>query len=303
MKNANLLIGGGLALGLGFGPQASAHLQYLDLDAAPSLVTTTSTGSAIADPCASYSTGCQSTNDLTDFGWINGTLPTLGDSHMLSVNAKFWKFHLSQTSTVTINVTQGEAKLDPAFSLYYGGTNASGLLPTGSHDQTTYDPLNTTNTVDAPPAGTPCNPHNGYRDTATHCATGGSGTNYWGQYDAFADWSMADSSGTWAQATYVTSVSNYGNTNFNGLTAGLSGVSLHYTGNQNTAVGTGESVTIANLPAGYYMIAVAGEVCTATPSTILGSTYTKLTQYNNNTGITCNTSKRYYGTVTYTHTP
>ncbi|SMF95821.1 hypothetical protein SAMN02949497_3196 [Methylomagnum ishizawai] len=285
----------GAVLALCLAQPALAHVQYLDLDAAPSLVTTTFSGAAITDPCASYSSGCQSANDLTDFGWINGTLATLGDSHMLSVNAKFWKFHLSQTSTVTITFTQGQAKLDPAFSLY------SGLLPTGSHDDTSYDSLNGTNTVDAPPGGTPCNPHNGYRDTTTHCATGG--VNYWGQFDAFADWSMANNSSTWAKITYVTSVSNYGNSNFNGLTPGISGISLHYTGNQNTTADTGESVTISNLPAGDYTIAGAGEVCTATPTTILGSTYTKLTQYNNNTGITCATGSRYYGTVTYTHTP
>ena len=260
---------------------AHAHVIYKDLDAAPILVTTTFAGTSIADPCAGVTTGCQSSNGFTRYGWLNGTQAVLGDSHTLTVNAEFWKFHLSQTSTVTITVTQGQAGLDPAFSVY------SGLLPTLSHDDTPTDPLNPVSSscaaaspTDTAPAGWTYQVHDGFRDTLLYSTTGGVAScapvnPFRGQFDTFAGWSMANASGDWERITYVASVSA---TAFTGNDGGS-----HASGNHSVAIGTGETLTLTNLPPGDYTIAVGGEAC----ATTVGS---------------C-TSPRLYGTVSYTHSP
>lgn len=260
---------------------AHAHVVYRDLDAAPTLVTTTWTGAAIADPCAGRPSGCQSSNGFTRYGWIHGTQSILGDSHALTAAAELFRFHLSVTSTVTITVTQQQAGLDPAFSVYRG------VLYTGAHDDTTFDPLNpvaagcaVASPTDAGPGGWTYHAHDGYRDTRSYSTTGGlSGclpiNPFRGQFDAFASWSMASSGGQWAALTFLAGV---GATPFTGTGGGTFTV-----GNHNTAIGTGETLTLVNLAPGDYTIAVGGEAC----ATAVGS---------------C-TSPRLYGTVRYTHTP
>jgi hypothetical protein len=260
---------------------AAAHVSYHDLDAAPALVSTTFSGAAITDPCTGAASGCQSSNAFTRFGWVNGTQPALGDSHSLTVNAEFWKFQLSQTATVTITVTQGQAGLDPAFSVYRG------LLPDLSHDDTVVDPLNpvsggcaVASPTDAATAPWTYQVHDGFRDTAQYSTTGGlahclPAVPFRGQFDAFAGWSMANAAGQWARIEYVASVSG---TAFTGHAGGS-----HAAGSHSTAIGTGETLTLVDLPAGDYTIAVGGEAC----STTVGS---------------C-TSPRLYATVTYSHVP
>jgi hypothetical protein len=260
---------------------AEAHVSYRDLDAAPALVTTTFSGAAIADPCAGATTGCQSSNAFTRFGWLHGTQPALGDSHNLTVNAELFRFHLSQTSTVTITVTQRQAGLDPAFSVYRG------LLPSQAHDDAVADPLNpvaggcaAASAMDAATPPWTYQVHDGFRDTASYSTLGGlSGclpvTPFRGQFDAFASWSMANSAGLWAKVDFVAAVGAAAFTGHNGGT--------YVSGNHNTAVGTGETLTLVNLPPGDYTVAVGGEAC----ATAVGS---------------C-TSPRLYATVSYTHTP
>ena len=259
----------------------AAHVTYKDLDAPPVLVTTTFGGAAMTDPCTGQPSGCQSSNAFTRFGWVKGTEPTLGDSHVLTVNAEFWKFHLSQDATVTITFTQGQAGLDPAFSLYQG------LLPVAAHDDVSFDPLNPTNLSGcgaASPKDAHALPytylvHDGYRDTLNYSTTGGlSGgclpvNAYFGQFDAFASWSMANAAGNWSRIKYVASVSA---TPFTGNDSGS-----HAQGNHNTAVGTGETLTIGLAGGNDYVIAAGGEACSAMSSA------------------PC-TSPRLYGTVTLT---
>jgi len=275
-----------LCLSVGISSPLIAHVTYKDLDATPVLVTTTFTGSAISDPCSGKTTGCQSSNAFTRYGWLKGTEATLGDSHFVTVNAEFWKFHLAQTSTVTITFVQGQANLDPALSVY------SGLLQVGAHDDTLTDPLNPTSggCAIASPKDAHAPPytylvHDGFRDTLNFSTTGGlSGClpvhPFVGQFDAFASWSMAvvgSAPSAWSAITYVSSVSAAAFTGHNGGT--------HVAGNHNTAVGTGETITLVNLPGpGYYTIAAGGEACVST------------------SGGTC-TSPRLYGTVSYTHSP
>lgn len=259
---------------------ASAHVTYRDLDAAPTLVTTTFSGTAITDPCAGIATGCQSSNAFTRFGWLHGTQAALGDSHSLTVNAELWRFHLAQTSTVTITVTQQQAGLDPALSVYRG------LLPDQAHDDAVADPLNpvvagcaAASATDAVPTPWTYLVHDGFRDTAAYSTTGGLAgclpvSPFRGQFNAFATWSMANSAGQWASIQFVAAV---GGTPFTGHDGGT-----YVAGNHRTAVGTGETLTLVDLPPGDYTIAVGGEACA--------------------TGVGSCTSPRLYASVSYTHT-
>jgi len=269
---------------IGLAHPAEAHVTYRDLDAPPTLVTTTFSGVTISDPCMGKAKACQSSNAFTRYGWRKGTEPGLGDSHQLTVNAEFWKFHLNVPSKVTLTFTQGEAGMDPAFSLYQG------LLPVAAHDDTPVDPLNpadeTTFCATASPTDAHSLPytyilHDGFRDTASYSTMGGLDTDscspvnpYVGQFDAFASWSMANASGAWSRIQYVGSVSA---TPFTGHDGGS-----HNAGNTMTAIGTGESLTIA-LAAGDYFVAAGGEACsdTSAPCTL----------------------PRLYGTVTLSETP
>ena len=262
---------------------ANAHVTYLNLDAAPVLVNTQWSGTAIVDSCTGKSTGCQSSNAFTRFGWLKGTEATLGDSHFLTVNANFWQFTLLTTSSVTITFAASgtsASSLDPAFSVY------SGLLPTASHDDTSVDPLNPSSggcaaisPKDAHAAPWTYQVHDGFRDTQFYATTGGLSacqavSPYVGQFDAFAGWSMANANGTWSSVTYVASVSA---TAFDGHAGGTHTAGGH---------GTSETLTITNLPAGSYTIAAGGESCTVAPP------------YGGACG-----SPRLYGTISYTHSP
>ena len=238
---------------------AGAHVKYHDLDSAPLPISTTYGGAAMSDPCAGRVSGCQSSNAFTRYGWLKGTESTLGNSHFLTLNAEFWRFHLEEGATVRIAFTQGQAGIDPAFSLY------SGLLPNSGHDDVPVDPLNPVGSdgcavaspKDARGGTDAYTDHDGYRDTLTFSTTGGLDgclpkNSYFGQFDAFASWSMANPSGTWSRVRYVSSVSA-------APFAGNDGGS-HVDGNHLTAAGTGESLTIALEP-GDYTIAAGGEAC------------------------------------------
>ena len=267
-----------------FTSPANAHVTYRDLDAAPTLVTTTFNGAPMADPCAGRASGCQSSNAFTRYGWRKGTEPTLGDSHALTTNAEFWKFHLAATARVTITLVQGENGLDPAFSVYRG------LLPDQAHDDTAVDPLNpfdeTTFCAAASPKDSHAAPytylvHDGYRDTLLYTTLSGLDADlcsplagYVGQFDAFASWSMANADGDWSQVSYVASVSA---TPFTGNDHGI-----HVDGTSSQVAGTGETLVVVLGP-GDYFIAAGGEAC------------------SDSTG-DC-TLPRLYGTVSYSQEP
>ena len=252
-------------VGLAASATAHAHVTYRDLDRPPVLVTTTFGGSAIADPCAGWARGCQSSNGFTRYGWLKGTEPTLGDSHQLTVAAEFWKFHLDHTTDVVITVVQGQAGLDPAISVYRG------LLPDMGHDDTAVDPLNPgdgAGCAAASPVDTHAAPytyqvHDGFRDTQGGATTGGLTAcrltaAYVGQFDAFARWSLANLTGTWGEIRYVASVSA---TPFTGHDGGA-----HLDGNHLVAAGTGEQLALT-LEAGDYTIAAGGEACATAVTT------------------------------------
>ena len=288
MKKIRLILAPVTALLAAVATDAAAHVSYHDLDAAPVPVSTTFSGAAITDPCTGAASGCQSSNAFTRFGWINGAQPTLGDSHFLTVNAEFWKFHLDSDSTVMITFSQWQAGLDPAFSLYRG------LLPSAAHDDVAVDPLSPTSggcSIDSPKdahaAPYTYQAHDGYRDTLNYSTSGGLAgclpvNPYIGQFDAFAGFSMANTAGDWARISYLASV---GATAFNGHDGGA-----NTPGNHNTAVGTGETLTLI-LPGGFnYTIAAGGEACIAT---LTGGAY----------GPPSCASPRLYGTISLTKAP
>ena len=238
---------------------AGAHVRYRDLDGAPTLVTATYGGTAIADPCAGAERGCQSSNAFTRWGWLKGTEASLGDSHFLTLNAEFWRFHLDAPASVTISFAQGQAGLDPAFSVY------EGLLPPSGHDDTTVDPLNpvddggcaVASPTDARSDGATYTVHDGFRDTAAFSTLLGldgcvASAPFFGQFDALASFSMANPSGAWSRIRFVAAVAAAQVTGNDG--------GQFIEGNHSTGAGTGETVTLA-LADGDYTIAAGGEAC------------------------------------------
>jgi hypothetical protein len=244
---------------------ACAHVSNYDMNAGPVFRDTIASGTAITDPCHVLAPGvlCQSSNIFTRFGWYDGTEPTLADSHYLTTNADFWVFHLADDSVVTITATSykptstgdptpvPDTVMNPAFSVYAGT-----LVPLG-HDDVAVDPLqpvdpNTFAPVpspkDAGPPGWVYSPHDGYRDTVNNT--------YFGQFDAFANWSMANAAGDWSQIDYISSVSNTpcSGTSCETTTTGGFVNPGHVAGNN----GSSETLTLA-LVAGDYTIAIGGE--------------------------------------------
>jgi hypothetical protein len=183
------------------------------------------------------STATVDVNDVTDFGWGNGTTAALGDSHKVD----FFNFRLSQASTVTItwNVDADGTFIDSAFSLFSGVLNYQGhddaneklnpvVVPTGK----VQDVLDTlTAPVDAQGIAS------AYRNTLTNANP------YVGQFNALANWGQANVSGDWGNIAFLKGV------NANGAAAG--------TGFSANAGDTLETLVI-NLLAGNYTIAASG---------------------------------------------
>ena len=253
------------ALWLAVGGPADAHVSNYDMNSGTVFKETTASGTAITDPCHSVAEGvlCQSSNIFTRYGWYDGTEATLADSHYITTNAEFWVFHLSGDAVVTITATNYkptstsnatpvlDTVLNPAFSVYAGT-----LVPQG-HDDTSGDPLQPVdaNTFaplpsprDAGSVGWVYTPHDGYRDTVNNT--------YFGQFDAFANWSMANASGDWSQIDYISSVSN---TPCSGTSCGTTTTGgFSNPGHVAGYNGSSETLTLA-LAAGDYTIAVGGE--------------------------------------------
>lgn len=157
----------------------------------------------------------------------------MGDSHNLA-GGDFFKFTLSQASNVSITFSDptNSGNLNPALSLY------NGLFADEAHDDTSVVPLNPGHYVfnptlqsikDASPVDdcvtTDYMGHvYAFRDTAN--------VTYKGQFNTLQSWSMANNSGDWIVAEYVTHVAPTG--------------------------GSSVSLTDFYLPGGFYAIAAAG---------------------------------------------
>ena len=260
-----VLVAATFLLALGWSDRAYGHVLNYFMDGGAIFRDTNYSGTAIVDPCHSAPSGvlCQSSNLFTRYGWHDGTEPTLSDSHYLTTNAEFWVFSLASDAEVTITATNykptstvdatpvPDSFLNPAFSVY------AGTLPDLAHDDTTVDPLNPIDPdtflglpspTDAGPPGWVYAPHDGYRDTVN--------STYFGQFDAFASWSMANAAGSWDRIVYVSSVSNTpcSGTSCSTTTTGGFANPGHVAGGN----GSSETLTLT-LAAGDYTIAVGGE--------------------------------------------
>jgi len=223
-----------------------------------------------------------------EYAWYDGAEPGLSDSHSVTVNAEQFVFHLEMPSSVTITVTADNslpnATLNPAFSVY------KGILPDKAHDDQKPDEINPilppfyvpiASEKDQAPGdphvwkyledGRTPNPaftpdiaawyaqnyvaHNGYRDTLNF-TTAGEATGYFGQFDAFGSWSMANPDGDWGKIEYISSVSNTPCNGPNCETTHSGGFDnpVHFTGNN----GNQETMTL-KLAAGDYSIWAGGE--------------------------------------------
>ena len=195
---------------------------------------------------------------FTPFGWLSGTVPTLGDSHELD-GGNFYVFELRRASDVTITFANDPAinpsPFDTAFSLY------EGWLPDLSHDDEPFDPLNPVDEVTFLPVASPTDtapsprhhytPLDRFRDTLHYSQTGGVDASgnpihpFTGQFNALNDFSMANedavpgepANGNWATIKFITHQNYFG-------------------------PGRAESVTL-HLRAGKYTIAAGGANCAA----------------------------------------
>jgi hypothetical protein len=212
-------------------PAASAHVNFTNLGTDP------------ATPVSHTLTGYKA------YGWVDGADADLGDSHGIGgQSARWYRFTLTQPSTVDIRFIQNDPGLDPAFTLYRG------VFFAGSHDWADFDTVQPVdddlNPIASPTDSDPSGlylKHSGYRDTLNNA--------YEGQFDAFGDWSMANYAGQWAKIEYVIAVAGTSDSDPDrGLTWGGNG-------NHDTAAGTGEALLGFFLPPGTYSIAAGGERC------------------------------------------
>lgn len=258
---------------LGFSPLAHAHVNYYDLNQGAQILDLTAAGKLVSQ--AEYNaaspqdlplsnpaywnatnqayTGAGSfsavsygataggatvdVNDVTSFGWSDGTKATLGDSHKVD----FFNFRLQQDSIVNISwtVSKGVTYRDSGFSIY------SGLLVYQGHDDAAVDALNPvtfTNGNIVPvqnlkDSGTVTDVQgitSAFRDTL-HTDT----SPYVGQFNALGSWSQGNAAGEWSALQFLQAVDN-----------------LHSQASTNSADIT-ETLT-SYLAAGNYTIAASG---------------------------------------------
>jgi hypothetical protein len=190
------------------------------------------------DAATGVGTATVTVNDVTDYGWGDGTKTTLGDTHKVD----FFNFRLAQAAIVTIswNVGDATAYYDSGFTLYKGVGSYQG------HDDAV-DSLN-------PKAGVPpVKKQNAfdigfvtdaqgitapYRNTATGAPT------YTGQFDAFHGWGDGNTAGNWSTLEFNTAVHTLRGT------VGADGYSFN-------AADTLQTLTITLQP-GNYTIAASG---------------------------------------------
>jgi len=188
-----------------------------------------------------YSSATVNVNDVTDFGWGNGTKATLGDSHKVDM----FNFRLTEASDINIswNVDDGAGSFfDNGFTLY------SGLLQYQGHDDGN-EKLNPK--ASAPPFPKVQDALDGLTApadvqgiTSSYRQTAGSGNPgaYVGQFNALDNWGQANVSGNWSNVAFITAV--------NGNAGSVNGFSAN-------ASDTLETLAIT-LGAGNYTIAASG---------------------------------------------
>ena len=167
-------------------------------------------------------------NDAKRFGWIAGTHPEQGDSHVVN----FFNFHLDQAAYVNIGFAEKDAGLDPAFSLY------KGLLVYYGHDDAASDPLNPLdddfNRIQSTPdSGTVVDGQgilSPFRDTVN------ADVEYIGQFNALNGWSQGRQDGDWWSA-------------------------VQYLTHRNDGHGATETLEGFPLAPGDYTIAASGAAC------------------------------------------
>lgn len=79
-------------------------------------------------------TGTITLEHFQRYGWLDGADNDLGDSHKVAGASGFFKFTLTQSGEIQINVSSTSNLMNPAFSVY------SGVLPALSHDNDYNDP-------------------------------------------------------------------------------------------------------------------------------------------------------------------
>ncbi len=145
-------------------------------------------------------------NDVTDWGWGDGTQSTLGDSHSVD----FFNFRLQQASVVNIDWTVNSSTtfVNSGFSVYRGNGVYQG------HDDVLADPLNPVqidnsgNAVqiqNSKDTGTVYDAQGNispYRDTVNNVDS------YVGQFNALGSWSQANAAGNWSALQFVQAVDN-----------------------------------------------------------------------------------------------
>ena len=139
-------------------------------------------------------------NDVTDFGWGDGTKATLGDSHKVD----FFNFRLAHDAIVTItwNVGDASAYYDSGFTLFKGVGSYQGhddavdsLNPkAGSPPVKKQNAFDTGFVTDVQGITAP------YRNTAVGAAT------YSGQFNALAGWGDGNTAGNWSTLEFNTAV-------------------------------------------------------------------------------------------------
>ncbi len=154
------------------------------------------------DPATGVGTATVTVNDVTDYGWGDGTTATLGDTHKVD----FFNFRLAQAAIVTIswNVGDATAYYDSGFTLYNGVGSYQGhddavdaLNPKSSVPPPTHKVQNTFDTgfvTDVQGIIAP------YRNTTTGVPT------YTGQFDALHGWGDGNTAGNWSTLGFNTAV-------------------------------------------------------------------------------------------------
>ncbi|MEI6335928.1 MAG: hypothetical protein WCS87_15315, partial [Methylococcaceae bacterium] len=188
-------------------------------------------------------------NDVTDFGWGNGTKTTLGDSHKVGM----FNFRLSQRSNVTIswNVYDGEGNFfDNGFTLY------SGLLQYQGHDDANekLNPKNgpVTKVQDVLDGLTAPADVQGITSSYRNTTATGPGA-YVGQFNALANWGQANVSGNWSNVAFIQAVNgNAGSVDGYAVNAGdtLETLAITLDAGNYTIAASGALGAIANLSAG-----------------------------------------------------
>jgi hypothetical protein len=223
MTQKNLMIASLAVAGLAFGAAANAHVANIDLSypVVSSAIEGITVTPAVAGRTVSLTLDGTASPDGISFpvghaeplfggrGWRAGTDNVLGNSHELA-SGVFFTFTVSKTSEVTISVAGDAAApgLDPAFSVY-----RNALVDEG-HDDALADPLNPTTGFPPAPVASPTDakagtnpkykPHDGFRDTKNFTQT--AGAQFVGQFDALANWSLANEAGDWSLISFLTKV-------------------------------------------------------------------------------------------------